>query len=344
MTTYPEADQIKQLIDAAQHIVIMQADNPDGDSLGSSLALEHILGDMGKQTSLYCAVDMPGYLRYLPGWDRVNNELPAQFDLSIIVDVSTMTLFEKLTLSGKQGWVAAKPCIVLDHHRGVTNDIPFATVLINDHTKSSAGEVIYTVAAQLELPMSLAAQECILTAILGDTQGLSNSLASPGTYRIVADMIEAGIDRPKLEDARREYSKMPVDIFRYKADLIGRAEFYADGRLAVVAIPHSEIKQFSPLYNPGPLIQGDLLQTQGVATAIVFKQYQDGRTTAAIRCNPSGAIGVELAEHFGGGGHPYAAGFKIDDKRTFDDIKKDCITVAAELLDKLSASSVDNNA
>jgi len=107
---------IKAFIDAAHKIVIMQADNPDGDSLASSLALEQILGDLGKETYLYCGVDIPLYLKYLPGWDRVSKEVPAQFDASIIVDTSADSLFAALDSSGQKSWIAAKPCLVIDHH------------------------------------------------------------------------------------------------------------------------------------------------------------------------------------------------------------------------------------
>ena len=87
-----------------------------------------------------------------------------------------------------------------------------------------------------------------------------------------------------------------------------------------------------PLYNPGPLIQGDMLQTSGVKVAIVFKSYTDGKVTAAIRCNSGAGIAAELASHFNGGGHPYASGFKVTDGRTFDEIKAECLEKAAELL------------
>ena len=135
--------KIKELVDGAQKIVILQADNPDADSLASTLALEQILGEMGKQTYLYCGIDMPAYLKYLSGWDRVNSELASSFDLSIIVDASTMTLFQKLAGSGKQGWVASKPCIVLDHHSEVDNQIPFATanLIVNGGAESGTSEI-----------------------------------------------------------------------------------------------------------------------------------------------------------------------------------------------------------
>ncbi len=101
-----------------------------------------------------------------------------------------------------------------------------------------------------------------------------------------------------------------------------------------MTVPQTEINRFSPLYNPGPLIQGDMLQTRGVRVAIVFKHYDDGKITAAIRCNPGAGIAAELASHFNGGGHPYASGFKVTDNREFSELKADCLQKAAQLLTK----------
>lgn len=333
---YPDTDQIKQLIDKAHKIVIIQADNPDGDSLGSALALEHILGDLGKEPYLYCAVDIPGYLRYMGGWDRVQNDLPQRFDLSIIVDASTMTLLEKLSKSGQMAWVSSKPCIVLDHHKSVENIITYASVMINDHERASTGELIYIIAKQLVWPLSVSAQELIMLSILGDTQGLSNQLASAGTYRIMAEMIEAGVNRPELEEQRRNLSKMPQEIFKYKAVLIARTEFTVEGKVASVMVPQVEINQYSPLYNPAPLVQNDMLQTTDVQVAIVFKRYDDGKVTAAIRCNPAAGIAAELADHFGGGGHPFASGFKITSGQSYENIKSECLDLAKKLILQLN--------
>lgn len=327
--------QVAELVENAKTILILQADNPDADSLGSALALEQILGDLGKEPFLYCAVDMPAYLKYLSGWDRVSNELPTQFDICIIVDASTLTLFDKLTKSGKQGWVANKPVIVLDHHGEVSNDITFADVTINDPLLSSTGELIYTIAKELKWPLSVPAQEFMLTAILGDTQGLSNALATATTYRVVANMLEEGINRTKLEELRREHSKMPGVIYKYKATLINRTELHGEGRIAIVDIPQAEINEFSPLYNPAPLIQNDMLQIEGVAIAIVLKHYDDGKVTGAIRSNHGFNIAADLAAHFGGGGHPNASGFKYIKSRQFNELKAECINITTELLDKV---------
>lgn len=331
---YSEAEQINGLIAGAQNIVIVQADNPDADSLGSALALEHVMGDLGKDVSMYCGVDTPTYLRYLDGWDRVRQDLPSKFDVSIVVDASTMSLLEKLELSGQKAILASKPCIVLDHHAAVENVIPFARIILNDHESvSSAGELIYGLANQLDWPLSVEAQTCLMTAILGDTQGLSNQLARPGTYRIMADMVEAGVNRPALEELRRETGKMQPEIFKYKAELITRTEVAADGRIAWVTVPQAEINRYSPLYNPAPLIQSDMLQTAGVQVAIVFKRYDDGRVTAAIRCNPTAGIAADLATKMGGGGHQFASGFKVKDG-SFENVKDECLRTAGQLLDE----------
>ena len=339
--TYKEAAEIAELVQSAQRIVILQADNPDADSLGSSLALEHILGDQGKDVTLYCGVDMPSYLHYLRGWDRVTRELPHQFDMSIIVDASTLTLFEKLQHSGAMGWISSKPCVVLDHHGKVENKIDFARITLLDDHASSCSELLYHLSRQLSWQISVEAASCMTTGILADSQGLTNDLAAAETYRVMADLLELGVNRPQLEEQRREYSKMPQEIFRYKAKLIERTEFTLNGKIAWVAVPQHEINTYSPLYNPVPLIHNDMLSTSGVALAIVFKTYDDGKVTGSFRANVGYGVADKLAEHMGGGGHPYASGFKQVTSRPFNEIKSECLAFATTLLDNIDKERSD---
>ncbi len=334
MTGYKEAPKIKEIIDKATKIVVIQADNPDGDSLSSALALEQILGELGKQPILYCAVDMPDYLKHLPGWDRVVRDIPNQFDASIIVDTSAVLLLDKLENSPYRGWVASKPVVVIDHHSDVVCDIPYATVVLNDNQGVSTGEVIYHLAHQLNWTVNLPAKTFVASSILSDSLGLTSETTTAETYRIMADLIDGGVDRPGLDEARRALTKMPEVIYRYKAKLINRTELYAEGKLALVSIPHDELMEYSPLYNPAPLIQNDMLQTENVQAAVVLKHYRDGKVTGSIRCGYHTRIAAELAKHFGGGGHPFAAGFKVETGQSFESIKSECIKVATELLNK----------
>lgn len=329
-------DQITAILAEAKRIVVVQADNPDADSLGSALALEAILNEAGKDVALYCGVDIPDYLKYLSGWSRVLREMPKNFDASIIVDASTTTLFEKAIASGEFQWLSTKPCIVLDHHAETTNDIEFASVVRNEPDTSSTCELIYTICKQLFGAVPDDAHDPLMTGILGDTQGLINPLASARTYSVMSELIAAGADRPALEEKRRAASKMQESIYRYKGELIKKTELAADGRLATVSIFQDEINTYSPLYNPGPLIQGDMLQIEGVMVGIVFKVYDDGKVTAMIRCNPGAEIANKIAVEFGGGGHGFAAGFKQTDGTPFMDLKNTCIAYATDLLDNIT--------
>lgn len=330
-----DVDKIKQIIDKAKNILIIQADNPDGDSLASSLALEQILHKLGKEPTMYCSVSVQSYLKYLDGWDRVSTIIPKQIDASIIVDTSTITLLEKLQTSGSAGWVSSKPCIVLDHHEETKSDIPFATVEITDPTASSTGELIYRLSRELDWPIDKISGINIMSAILSDSQGLTNDLASSETYRLLAELVDLGVNRPTLEDKRREMSKMEPSIFKYKAKLIDRTELLLDGRLAYVVVPHNEIMEFSPLYNPAPLIQADMLQTSGVGIALVIKQYDDGHVTGSFRCNQGFGVAAAVAEELGGGGHEYAAGFKIHGSKPLNELKADIVKLINEHLDKV---------
>jgi phosphoesterase RecJ-like protein len=333
MTNNNLIKSIKEFIEKHEYFLIVQADNPDGDSLGSALALEHLLGDMDKKTSLYCGVDVPEYLKFLAGWDRVSKTIPTKIDAVIIVDTSANILLETLSQTVEFPWVSSKQTLVLDHHSEVTCDIPFASIVYCDSRYVSTGEMIYEIAKKLSWPMSAECQEFIMQSILSDTLGLSTEATTPRTYRIMADMIDAGVDRFKLDERRKLLSKMQIPVFQYKADLIKRTEFYGDNKeLAVVVIPEEELYTVGTLYNPAPLILNELTMVEGVRMAIVLKRYKS-RVTGALRATSQYAVANKIASKFGGGGHPYAAGFKTEIlPSNFNDIKSDVIRKSLELI------------
>lgn len=333
MQDYPEATPIHDLLEGATRIVIMQADNPDGDSIGSALALEQVLHEMGKEPFLYCGVDIPSYLTHLAGWDRVSKEIPHQFDLSIIVDTSAESLFESLASSEQRHWVAAKPCIIIDHH-AVPVTIPYATVVCN-HPAVATSEVLYELAQQLKWKLNDSARNMLTTAILSDSLGLTTGATTSRSIHIVAELVEAGVSIAELENKRREMMRKSPELVHYKGTLLERIEYFADDRIAMVTIPWEEIEKYSHAYNPSVLVLDDMRLTENTAVAIAFKIYKDGKVTGKIRCNYQKTIANELAQHFGGGGHLYASGFKITDGRPFNEIKSECISFATELLDKL---------
>ncbi len=330
---YPEAAQIAAILKEAHSVVIMQADNPDGDSLASALALEQIIGDLGLEPYLYCGIDMPAHLKHLPGWDRVNKELPRRFDATIIVDTSTDDLFQSLKTSNQRQPVTAKPCIVLDHHN-VPASLPYATVICN-HPVVATGELIYELAQQLNWPLSLPAKEMLAASIMSDSLGLTSEGTAARSIHIIGELVEGGVSLAKLEALRRDLMRKSPELTRYKGQLLQRVEYHSDDRIAMVTIPWEEIQTYSPVYNPSILVMDDMRLTENTDIAIAFKVYKDGKVTGKIRANYGIAVANDLAQAFGGGGHKYASGFKVSDGRPFNQLKSECIKTATELLDKL---------
>jgi phosphoesterase RecJ-like protein len=337
--TEQEQQHIAQILGEAHKIVVLQADNPDGDSLASALAMEQILGDMGKEPYLYCAIDMPSYLKHMPGWDRVSHELPSQFDASIVVDTSADSLLELLNKSGKKGWVTGKPSIVLDHH-ATESTIDWATVSIVE-TAVSTGEVIYELAQKLDWPLSATACEFLAISILSDSLGLTTDATTARSIHIVAELVERGVHIATLENRRREMSRKSAEILRYKGELIQRIAYSDDMRVATIVIPWEEIEEYSSQYNPSILVLDEMRLVEGVDIAIAFKTYRDGKFTAKIRANYGKPIAQELAEHYGGGGHKYASGFKVVSSQPFEQVKAECIAYAQQLLDNLEQDEPD---
>ena len=336
MKIYDETERIGSLISSANKIVVIQADNPDADSLGSALALEEILSALNKQISLYCGVSLPQHLRFIPGWDRVGSELPSRFDLGIIVDTSSDSLLERLQASGQKAWLKTRPLIIIDHHPTAPT-VDFATVTLNTAAVATA-EVLYELSQQLSWPLSQTASQLLATGILADSLGLTSQAVTARTIHIVAELVEAGAQLAGIEAARRETMRRPVELVHYKGELLQRAVYHSGNRVATVVIPWEEIERYSHAYNPSMLVLDDLRLAENTDVAIAFKQYKDGKLTAKIRCNYQRGIADKLAEHFGGGGHAYASGFKITDGRALDELLPETIAKAVELLDDLATS------
>lgn len=327
------AQAIDQAIQAANHIVVIQADNPDGDSLGSALGLEAILSDMGKEVSLYCGVDLSSsHFGHMPGWDRVTKELPNQFDLSIIVDNSANSLLELLARSESKKTIAARPAIVIDHHSEVTCDIPYVNTVYNVEAVATA-EAIYELALRFKWPLPLDACNMLAVAIMSDSLGLVSEKTTARSIHIVAELVERGVNISLLDMARKESLKKSPEIVRYKGKLLERIEYFHNDQIAIITIPWEEIETYSHQFNPSVLVIEDMRMTIGVKVAIALKVYRGGKITGKIRCNPGFQIANDLASEFGGGGHPFASGFKLTDKRPLEEIKQDVINKAKVLLE-----------
>lgn len=322
-------DEQLQLLQDAHSIVVMQAENPDGDSLGSALGLEDILSEMGKKVSLYAHVDMPKYLRYIPGWDRVTSEFDTKADLAIIVDTTSDTLLSKaMSTPTIRHFLETHPVIVLDHHGEVESTLLFPHELIIDPAAVATGEMIYKLAAAHDWKITPAGAEALMVAILSDSLGLTTAGTTAESIHAVASLVERGANPAEIESRRRLLMKKSPEILQYKAQLIERIEYFMDGKLALVHIPWDEIESYSDQYNPSVLVLDEMRLVEDVEIAIAIKTYPDNKLTGKLRTNLP--IADAIAGYFGGGGHTYAAGFRVYE--AYDEVLRELLIACEKAL------------
>lgn len=328
-------EAIKQRVDEAQRIVIIQPENPDADSLGTAGALEEIFGDMGKHVTMFSAIDMPKYLHYISGWSRVTKDWDGNYDLGIIVDTAAEALLIKtLETPGVRHFCETHPVLVLDHHNDERDDenddaaLSFPHEFFLDDKAAATSEFVYKIAKELDWKINTTAAESMLASILGDTLGLSTQSVTEQTLETVLALMKLGAHPSDIEQKRRAYMKKPADILEYKAELIKRIEYYCGGRLALVHIPWEDIAEYSDRYNPSVLVLDEMRLVEGVDVAIAIKTYPDEKLTGKIRSNIP--VADTIAGYFGGGGHSYSAGYKIYEE--YDGAMKDLLSAVEKIL------------
>ena len=307
---------------------IIQAENPDGDSMGSAIALDYLLKDA--EVSLYCPVDIPRYLHYFSDWSRVTNEFDFRADGYIVVDTAAAILLSKLMDDAAiRNRLYTAPVFVIDHHE-TADDLDFSHESIIE-VRPACAELVYEIARGCEMEIDKPAAEALMQGIMSDTLGLTSASVMARTFEIMADLTERGANIGELEEMRREYMKKSPRILDYKADLIKRIDYSLDGELATVLIPWEDIQEYSEEYNPNVLILEELRLVGGVKVAVAIKTYPDGKVTGKIRCTPGAGIAEKIAGYFGGGGHEYAAGFRTYDT-SYDEVLADLVRIVPELL------------
>ena len=327
-------DKVINAINQAQKIVVIQAENPDGDSLGSALALEEVLGDLGKEVSLYCPVNIPKYLHYINGWDRVEIDFNNHADLAIIVDTTAELLLGKaLEAPGVRHFLETHPTVVIDHHT-TESTLTFDNILLTKPAVAT-GEVLFDLFRAANWTINRQAAENLLITIMSDSLGLTTPNTTARSFFISGELTELGASNSEIEDRRREFMKKSPEILAYKAKLIERIEYLLDGKLALVHVPFEEIQEYSDAYNPGALIGDELRLVEGVELSAVLKTYPDGKITARIRSNST--IAETVAGYFGGGGHKYASGFRIYEN--YDTVVRELVEATDKVMTEYQASS-----
>jgi phosphoesterase RecJ-like protein len=282
-----------------EDIAVITHVSPDGDALGSALALVHALRAMGKRAFVCDEHPVPNYLRLLPGSHEVftPDNLPFEPRAVISVDCSEEARAGAASALLKLGLPAA----LIDHHE--TNTADFETALI-DGKESATGVLIYEVLKALDIPFTREIAQCLYVSISTDTDNFSFGSTTPEAFIAVSDCLRAGLD----------IADFSFRLFRMKSAprtrLLGRAlngiQYLADGRLAMIRVTLRDLEECGANSSDTEGIVNFGIDTEGVEISVLATEKTDGvkfSLRSKGKINVARAIGI-----LGGGGHAQAAG------------------------------------
>jgi len=291
---------------------------PDGDALGSLLAMTMALRNAGHQTVASWGSDpfsVPPHYTYLPSLDLLSppSSFPPAPELMITFDAGSLERLGTLEPNAR----AAGKLIVIDHH--VSND-HFGTINLIDGEAAASAVIVFELLKRMALPIGQAIASCLYTGLVTDTGRFQYKNTTPEVHRMAAELITAGA--PHVQITQQIYNTHPVGYLRLAALALEKLEVREDASLVWTWVTKEDLARSDVgLEDIEALI--DLVRTADIAdVAVVLKQEADGRYRVSMRSKGAADVG-SVATRFGGGGHALAAGFTTvngDPRTTIEEI------------------------
>jgi phosphoesterase RecJ-like protein len=306
------------MLKAAQHIAVISHERPDGDAVGSMLALTISLSLAGKKVEPVLTDGVPSRYRFLPGAAEVLRAIPATVDLLVAVDCSAI---DRMGIPPDR--LPLPPGINIDHHATNTR---FAEANLVTPDAAATAEVIYDLAPRLALPIDERVATNLLAGIVTDTIGFRTANVTPGLMRKAVDLIERGA--PLSEVYERGLNRHSFNAIRFWGR--GLASMEQDGGMVWATLTQEDRRESAyPGNDDADLI--NLLGTiDGQRVAMIFVEQPGGKTKVSWRCREGWNV-ARVAESFGGGGHELAAGATVDGSP--EDVRARVLEATRALLD-----------
>lgn len=289
------------LINTAKTIALCAHVKPDGDAIGSTLALGETLTNMGKVCDCLSFDDIPEYLSFLPLLDHFTSEARESYDLFIALDTSDI---HRLGVGAKI--LENTPhSITIDHH--VTNT-GFAEVSLVDKYASSTCELIHRFIKALNAAPSKESATLLFNGITTDTGRFMYQSATKETFETAAELITLGADRQLIN--YHLYQSTPIRKITLWKEVLDRSQFFMDGKLVITSVTEKMVADNGAHMDDTEEMISDLRDIDGVEVAAMIKEY--GPLEQKVSLRSKRVIDVStFAKKFGGGGHVHAAGLTL---------------------------------
>ena len=298
--TPPEIAQIVDAIRSRHRFVLSSHSRPDGDSIGSQLAMAYALRDMGKHVELVNSDAAPPQLMGFPGVPdiRIAPAVDGSFDASIIMECSD------LTRTGVTGLDRAF-VINIDHHPG---NKAYGQINWFNAGAAACAEMVFDLIVALGVRMTPEIATHVYLAILTDTGSFHYSSISPKTFDICRQLLEAGVDPVRV--SRQVFDSNSMGRLKLLASVLGGMTFDPSNRIGILFLDHAMARAAGGTYDDTEGLINQPLTVKEVQAVVFFKQSEGDNYRVSMRSKGDVDIGA-VAKEFGGGGHKNAAGCSV---------------------------------
>jgi len=277
--------------------------SPDGDAIGSSLALYNALKQLGKTCKVFIDDKLPQKYSYLPGFENISSK-DAEIEYGNVVvldcgDIDRCGIFKKTVES-------ADFSINIDHH--ITNKgYGMLNLVLPD--ASSVGEILYGIICDMGVKINKDIAECLYTSIASDTGGFRYSNTKPQTHSIAGKLIKTGIDFSSISS--RLFDEKSVIQAKLLAAVLGTLEMHFEGKVALLYLSREMMAKCGATDDDAEDFVNFARDIDTAEVGIMVKQKEDGSCRVSLRSKSKVDVS-KVAEAFSGGGHVRAAGCTIN--------------------------------
>ncbi|MFC1815677.1 bifunctional oligoribonuclease/PAP phosphatase NrnA [Thermodesulfobacteriota bacterium] len=321
-------DQIIQHLNNCNHVLLASHANPDGDAIGSLIAMGLALDSLNKKLTLYNESSIPAVYRFLPSVNRVVRELrPTDvFDTAVILDCGDLDRIGKAAVA-----VSKTPVTInVDHH--ITNT-GFGDFQIVDTLASATSEIVHRLIKALEVPINSDIANSIYTGILTDTGSFRFSNTNRAAFAICEEMLALGVNPYRIaQHVYGTYSLGRIKLLNLALDSI---EISQNGKLSLMTVTSEMLNETGTQPEDADGLINYARRIEAVQVAVLIQEQMNGQEKSKknrfhVSLRSDGSIDVAaIASSFGGGGHASASGFSI--QAPLSDIKARIHNLAEQL-------------
>ncbi|MFQ5603145.1 MAG: bifunctional oligoribonuclease/PAP phosphatase NrnA [bacterium] len=310
MVSAASLEKVKDCIRRGNRFVLTTHVNPDGDGLGSEAAMAAFLNELGKDVYIFNSGPVPANYRFLDSSNKMivykphlHREILFSADYIIILDISDWNRLRKI---GEDMRDLKTKKICIDHHPPMEK---FGDINLINIEACSTGEIVYDLIKFCCAPISKTIAEALYTCIVTDTGSFKFSNTNARAYTISGELVEAGVNPQKIYQQIYEHqTKSKIKLFAY---VLNNLHFEQNDRVVWVEVTQKVLEEIgAKSYETDGLADYPRV-INGVEVSIMFIEKQKSRIKVSLRSSGNFVING-IAQKFGGGGHPFAAGVSIE--------------------------------